>query len=218
MASANLSFYANERDTEELLQWLIDQKEIAFILPDGERRWKAFDRVALPQVVGRKICLWHVPSGPLPLLQPGEQADLLVENPWEGWTELRTGADPSSPYFGPRPDTVFRMRLAPTSQRISVPDPGLQFKMASPLGTRVIGRSDFEYPGKSQRRSKAALAFWNRLAGHLSAIGICVDALGWLSPDKNPTPDRVKDNDDYIALPGALAEMRHGTPWNPYPG
>ncbi len=46
------------------------------------------------------LYIWHVPCGPLPLLPPEGKDIGEVSNPWNGWTELRTGADPTTPYFG----------------------------------------------------------------------------------------------------------------------
>lgn len=61
--------------------------------------------------------LWHVPNGPLPL--HGSDDLSFVEDPWTGWTELRPGADPSLPYFGPGHPGVYRLslRLGPDGNR-----------------------------------------------------------------------------------------------------
>ena len=97
MSTANISFYANEADAQGVLDWLTAQNEIGFIVADGDKQWRALHSVELSQIVGAKHWLWHVPSGPLPLLQAYKQPVLEVEDPWKGWREIRTGADPRLP-------------------------------------------------------------------------------------------------------------------------
>jgi len=117
----SLSFFANERDAPPLLDWLNCDPEIAFLVPDGPpdplesyvervrallgatpeavnlypwftiadagpgQRWKAVRTVE--RLRDGKHALWHVPSGPLP----------PSNNPWAGWTEHGSSADPAMP-------------------------------------------------------------------------------------------------------------------------
>jgi len=92
-----LPLYIDHDDAMQLLGLLNADSEIAFIVADGPKKWVA--RQKLPVIPGRRVCLWHVPSGHLPLLT-SDGAARTVSDPWTGWTELRTGADPTTPYFG----------------------------------------------------------------------------------------------------------------------
>jgi hypothetical protein len=92
-----LPLYMDRDDAGQLLVSLNADPAIAFIVADGPSKWIA--RQTLPDISQRRVCLWHVPSGPLPLLN-AERATRTVDDPWAGWTELRSGADPTNPYFG----------------------------------------------------------------------------------------------------------------------
>jgi len=94
-----LPIYADEEDFQFILDWLNRNDEIAFIISGGAKQWRAVRTI--PSFHSHRVCLWHVPSGPLPLhysryAKPGQVVD-----PWDGWTELRSGADNTNPYFGP---------------------------------------------------------------------------------------------------------------------
>ena len=94
-----LPIYIDENDAGLLLDCLNSDAEIAFIVSDGDGRWVARSTLAAP--TDERFCLWHVPSGPLPLVRPGGAVPSVVADPWGGWSELRSGADPTRPYFGP---------------------------------------------------------------------------------------------------------------------
>src|SRR5258706_7589544 len=95
-----ISFYADERDFRAIHKHFNEHSEVAFIVPNGSHRWRAERTV--PRLKGESIALWHVPSGPLPLLHPppSNRTD-RIRDPWRGWKELFPGADPGCPYFGP---------------------------------------------------------------------------------------------------------------------
>jgi len=85
--------------SRKFLGWLNTSEELAFIVTDGPGRWIAVPTIQA--IENPRICLWHVPSGPLPLLHPQpSQAIGSISDPWAGWEELRAGADSSNPYFG----------------------------------------------------------------------------------------------------------------------
>jgi len=91
--------YADREDFEFLIDWLNNEDDIAFIVPNGHKSWIA--NKELNNFSNERLCLWHVPSGALPLLRGDTaQPDGIIENPWGGWTEERTGANPNNPYFG----------------------------------------------------------------------------------------------------------------------
>lgn len=95
-----LPFYAFGDDPGTLLSLLNDDPEVAFIIGDGPGKWKAVETIEAFR--DRRCMIWHVPSGPLPLLAAvnGDPDDNIAD-PWCGWTERRAGAISTIPYFGP---------------------------------------------------------------------------------------------------------------------
>jgi hypothetical protein len=131
-----LPIYAADNDWDLLLGLLNADSEIAFVSSDGAGRWRAINTIARLSV-GR-YCLWHVPSGPLPLLRPGGQPSGLVEDPFAGWREERQGADKEQPYFGPGHPGVFWLNVRPDT-------------FGKYSGVRTIGLSSFEWIGNWYR-------------------------------------------------------------------
>ncbi len=105
-----LPLYLFGDDSDALRKMLNDDPEAAFIVADGIGQWKAVE--ALDVLDGKRHAIWHVPSGPLPLLSSlqGEPDDQIVD-PWLGWTERRKGADPMTPYFGAGHPGIFWLNL-----------------------------------------------------------------------------------------------------------
>jgi hypothetical protein len=79
------------------------------LIDNGYRqRWKA-----VPMVLGLadgEHALWHVPAGSLPLLNEGG-SQKEIPDPWTGWVEQRSGADPTVPYFGAGHHAAIRLSL-----------------------------------------------------------------------------------------------------------
>ena len=92
-----IPIYMNKEDENELLHLLNSEEQIAFLVSDGHKKWKAVK--SLKEFPAERISIWHIESGPLPLLTESGK-DEWIENPWNGWTEKRTGANPITPYFG----------------------------------------------------------------------------------------------------------------------
>ena len=94
-----LPIYVYGEDADALQEMLNKDPEAAFLLSDGPSRWRAVATIeSFPR---RRYALWHVPSGPLPLLGPtGAQPIGWIEDPGRGWQEQRSGYDTSNPYFG----------------------------------------------------------------------------------------------------------------------
>jgi hypothetical protein len=128
-----LPLYVNDADLQELLSWLNSDEEIAFIVSDGPKRWKAVP--SLEKIANGRYCIWHSPSGPLPLLGHGTIKDSQVRDAWAGWTEVRTGADPNTPYFGPGHPGIVWLNARPTAYRTP----------------KAIGLSSFEWIGNRYR-------------------------------------------------------------------
>ena len=97
-----LPMYIDNDDLKMIIDWLNQEECIAFIVNDGigveKTKWKAVK--SINDYSHNRYCLWHVPSGPLPLLTEEINFTKTIVNPFEGWEEERTGADDSQPYFG----------------------------------------------------------------------------------------------------------------------
>jgi len=95
----SLDMYLDDVDAARLLAIYNADPEIAFIVSAGTGNWIAQRELAA--ITDRSQCLWHIPSGSLPLLAAGGGPDGEVADPWLGWSELRAGQDRTTPYFGP---------------------------------------------------------------------------------------------------------------------
>jgi hypothetical protein len=129
--------YVNEEDVRVLLAWLTESAQVAFLLPDGIGRWKAVHE--LNEFPNAPVEMWHVPSGPLPLL--GKERDDPVQeiaSPWNGWTEQRPGADKRLPYFGPGWPGVMTLNLQLVSKRTQS-EPASSQKAPSAIGLSNLG-------------------------------------------------------------------------------
>lgn len=93
-----LPMYISRPDTSLLMELLLHDPDIAFLVPDGSKRWRAAKEMDAQR--NERVGLWHVPSGPLPLLPPVHGDPIQqIHDPWLGWEEERTGADPNTPFF-----------------------------------------------------------------------------------------------------------------------
>jgi hypothetical protein len=109
-----LKIYATEMDFDTIQEWLNNEPQIAYIVSNGHKRWIA--KAKLEAWQGRIVPLWHIPSGPLPLRPAGNEAYGWITDPWSGWTERLTGADPTEPYFGAGHPGIFRLHVCPCWQ------------------------------------------------------------------------------------------------------
>ena len=125
-----LPIYADTNDFRVIHDWLSSKRELAYLVSDGPRRWRAV--AAIENFATNKICIWHVPSGPLPLIHSDPNSDVAwVTDPWRGWQELRSGADSNQPYFGAGHPGILWLNHLPFSRR----------------SERGIGLSSFEWIG-----------------------------------------------------------------------
>jgi hypothetical protein len=189
-----LPLYADETDIPELASWLNADDDVAFIAADRPRCWKAVSSV--DAITGGRYCLWHVPSGPLPLLGDGPVQDNHVPDPWAGWTEMRTGADPRTPYFGPGHPGVIWLNPRPAGYS----RPG------------AVGLSSFEWIGNHYRligspAPEATEKWWQRLRRSVKKVAIRVPREG---PCNGPHPE-------IWAFLSAYQRFLQGVPWDPNP-
>lgn len=91
--------YVEEPDLDVLLRWLNEDDEVAFIVANGPKRWVAKKRIDNLNTNSTQA-LWHIPFQWLPLIVDFS-THRMIEDPWSGWEEIRQGADPREPYFGP---------------------------------------------------------------------------------------------------------------------
>ncbi len=133
---AGILMYLSESDVPALLAHLNASEEIAFIVSNGPGRWIAVKpRESL--AVGSH-CLWHIPSGPLPLFRGANEEPGVITNPFEGWSEVKAGADATRPYFGAGHPGVFWLSIYIWNSH-SVP------------GQMLLGLSSFEWIGNHYR-------------------------------------------------------------------
>jgi hypothetical protein len=158
-----LSLFVDEQDAEILLRWLSEEKDIAFIVPTGPKQWKAVSCVS--ELKDGNYSLWHVPSGPLPLLGTDNPSEIIA-NPWSGWTELVTGREPSKPYFGPGHPAEIRLSLFTRHQPYSQQERNeLTVLNGSLLGDKdLLMCSDFQWiSNRYQVASQQTHQWWRRL-------------------------------------------------------
>ena len=224
-----ISFFADGRDVNLLVDRLNADPEIAFLVPDGPldpevayvKRLRAFmgDRrgatfygelrriddgyrqrwKAVGSVEGLKDgnhSLWHVPAGPLPLLlQDGP--DRVIPDPWEGWTEQRPGADPTTPYFGAAHPAVIHLELWARHRPYTEEEKGSLPLLDSHWDgdQDLLVASDFGWIGGWNGRPPAQTRrWWNRLKA-------------WFGRTATPLADgRVT----FWAFPSALRKLKGG--------
>lgn len=182
-----LPLYATEEDLQNVFSWLSGEEELAFLLNDGPRSWRAHSRCRYTG--DARYCLWHVAGGPLPLLGQRGSAPRIVGDPWNGWTEIRTGADPTTPYFGPGHPGIIWLNARARSKR-------------KPNG---VGLSSFEWIGNRYRTIGSAATpqterLWKRLGRSIKKGARQIPREG---PCDGPHPE-------IWALPGALAAIISG--------
>lgn len=195
-----LPAYMDLRDADDVVAWFNADPEIAFIVragPPGAGTWRAI--AELDHVAEGQQCLWHVPSGPLPLLNagpprfgpPGVIDGEWIADPWSGWTERRQGADANLPYFGPGHVGVIWWDLG----LYAMPDPA-----ALPI-------SGFQWVGNRKRElgvrcHESTMRWWNRLRSRTKKVAVKVPRSG---PLDGPHPE-------IWAFPSALRGFREGKP------
>lgn len=183
-----IPLYADEVDLADVVKWLSADNEIAFIVSAGPKRW-----IARPELEGvhfNRLALWHIPSGPLPLL-PGRawQRARWIEDPMQGWKERKTGLDPTVPFFGAGHSGIVWFNAEATG-----PD------------GEEIGMSSFEWIGNRYRPEglgahPATESWWRRLRERIRSIAVQVPRLG---PLDGPDPE-------IWALPSAMSRLRSGS-------
>jgi hypothetical protein len=169
-------------------------EEIAILVTDGPRRWKAV--LGLSTLSMGRIGMWHIPSGPLPLLAPDKKDALQVHDPLSGWNEMRTGADPTTPYFGAGHPGVIWLNLRPHPKERN----------------SACGMSSFEWIGNhysliGNPATKATELWWRSLRRRIRRIAKKVPRQHLSSPSRS----------EIFAFPAALILLEAGKSFDANP-
>lgn len=201
-----LSFFADEQDAKTLLNWLNAEHEIAFIVQDStqtskQRKWKAGQTIN--QFAAKQYSLWHVPTGLLPLDAEGQN----ISNPWDGWTELRPGADSRVPYFWGSPAEIrlelwLRHKPYTDTERAT-----LQTQSSFYAGhTDLLPVSNFEWIGDLNGKAPAQTwRWWQRLAIWMSENAVRIGRF----QGRNKRA-RKSEEWSFWAFPSAFTKLRNG--------
>jgi hypothetical protein len=179
--------YLASEDLAFLLSALNADPELAFIRGTGSGTWRAFNDAQ--ELADGRHCLWHVPGGDLPLLAKTGSGKTTISDPWSGWREERSGADPSLPYFGPGHPSVVWLNV-----------------LTRPLrGPDGIGLSSFEWIGNHYSvigfpASATTEKWWKRLRSFAKKNGERIPRAG---PVDGPNPE-------IWAFPRALELIKAG--------
>jgi len=186
-----LPMYATTEDFEEIRHFLNSEDAVAYLVSYGPKQWVAVNEIE--SWPSSRVALWHIPSGPLPLLadEPGGEAKEIAD-PWSAWTERRTGADPTTPYFGPGHPGVIWLNIR--------------------KGSSNIGLSSFEWIGNHYRIIGAPAKpetekWWRRLGRRMRRNAIRIPRRGPVDGSKA----------EIWAHPAALAAIREGVERDPNP-
>lgn len=209
-----LPMYLLNKDIDFLNDWLNQEEEIAFLVSNGHRKWIAQKEHKIKADIGTQIFgdghdfaipnyaeynLWHIPSGKLPLLDSNRDGVKLklgkqdwdengkIENPWLGWTEIRTGANSRIPYFGAGHPGVIHLEInLPHDQEIRMSNFGW-------IGNhyKIIGNGANELTVK----------FWSKLKRMAKKVAIQI-----------PRSNDPLGKKEVFAFPTAYEEIKNGRP------
>lgn len=216
-----IAMYADADDLQSLADWLLSEPDIAWIVSVGRKRWKAVEHCNVEP--GRRYCMWHEPSGPLPLhpQDPDEEVK-LIEDPWADWIEPDWKPSKAHHKFNPE----LRKHIEETWQernRADHPDPyfgsghpGIIWFDAYAQGQDApnsIAMSSFGWIGNyfkliGRPAPPETEKWWRRLQRRVQKHAVRVTRNG---PLDGPGLE-------IWALPSALAKIRRGVPrdLNPY--
>ena len=179
----SILFYADKNDLKSIEEYFNQHPEIAFIVPDGPRRWRAVKTVS--GLRRKSVALWHVLSGPPPLLHPlPSNEETRISNPWRGWKELRS-VGKVAPYFGPDDTGIiwFNRRLCG------------KYKPAN------LGMSSFGWVGSYfSKAKKSTEQFWKDLRAWVKANATLIPRTGRVNGPRR----------EIWAFPSALAAFKRG--------
>lgn len=158
-----LSIFLDEQDAKILIHWLNQQEEIAYLMPVERGKWKAVSSVT--NLKDGDYSLWHIPSGSIPLWD-SDSNDKIIENPWQGWTEIPNGSSLTRPKSGINCPKVFSLELHTRHQPYSQQELAKGSMLNSRLmqGKDILSVSGFQWIGnRYQAASPQTQKWWKRL-------------------------------------------------------
>jgi len=182
-----MHFYASTADLPLVQDTVAADADLALLASEKGNWWKATLDVTLAG--DGRYALWHVPTGPLPLM-PGDGGDAtaMIDDPFGGWRQLRFSDLDGRPFFDSSPGVLWLDLHTKAKQ------PGCNLGMSSIdwIGNRfwALGRTA---PEVTKKR-------WNKLRRDFSRLGPRVPR-GGINEEGKP---------EVIALPGALEMLREG--------
>ena len=204
--------YLLREDVAFLNDWLNQEDEIAFLTSQGEKKWIATKQHNIigdigTQKIGQshdfvipnfvEYNLWHVPSGPLPLLESNTGGVKLkfgnddwnnegkISNPWSGWTEIRTGANSRIPYFGAGHPGVIHL--------------GIKISDSEEIPMSSFGWIGNHYKIIGNAADQTTEKFWNKLKRMVKKIGTQI-----------PRSNSPEGKKEIYAFPAAYKEIQNG--------
>jgi hypothetical protein len=200
--------YLLREDLKYLNDWLNQEDEIAFLVSNRESKWIAKKQHDIISEIGTQIFedgddftipdfveynLWHIPSGQLPLIggtklkfsKEDWSYDDKIFDPWTGWKETRSGANPRIPYFGAGHPGVIHLEI-----KVSDHD---EIPMSS------FGWIGNHYKMIGNAADQTTEKFWNKLKRMIKKIGKQI-------PRSNATDGKK----EIFAFPAAYKEIQNG--------
>lgn len=105
-----IPLYITEMDLGVISDWLCAETDIALVIRTGEYQWKVIDVFSI--VEPGEYYLYHIPSGPLPLLDANQKGEgQVVTDPYKGWTGRCNGANSALPFFGTADQAIFTLSV-----------------------------------------------------------------------------------------------------------
>jgi len=177
--------YLDGEDLQELTNWLNEEQDISIIKSIGEGKWKAISNISISS--NGRYCLYHKQCGPLPYLKKNLIGkELMISDPFSGWKEMKSGANPDNPYFGAGHPAIFwlNVRVA-TDQEVPM--------------------SSFEWIGNhysiiGNPAPEAATKWWNRLRRRVKKVSTHI-------PRSGPINGKQKE---IYSFPNALRKIENG--------
>ena len=201
MALGSIPMYLEPADFARTVTHLDEDPEIAWIVADSGR-WVARQR--LDRVPPPLICLWHIPSGPLPLFVPipstqrpggfGAVEDKgVINDPFAGWDDPFHG-ELEEPRFGSPPGIVWltlRVRGGPGGR----PD-------QAEIGISSFGWIGRHYSALGRVPTSSTTRWWRALRRWVAASAVRVTYAGPLDGPRS----------EIFAFPAALEAIKVGAP------
>ena len=168
-----IPIYADENDFLLIMDKLNQDPEIAFIAPNGRKKWIAVH--SMNQLRDGTYYLWHMPGGPIKNYQEGrvdvlgtklrklfnvpgnmlEEAG-LVKDPFKGWKGPHQAGDKNLPFLGNEPNII---ELNVRTQGADSPDS---------IGLSSFGWIGNRYQSIGLPAAKETTNWWRRLKNWMS--------------------------------------------------